>query len=157
MVASSLQDDLRRAAQNRTPFSLEVLQQSFDYRSIYPPHFHFPSQLQPNYQPQHQHQSAHPQKQGNAAVESDGCTNSRQGARDTMSAQAPPGMREQRMVLFFKGLAAWALCVGTAYAFDVTSLPMSSRRSESEANSSVAFALLMHCTGFRYGEKGSEG
>jgi hypothetical protein len=44
---------------------------------------------------------------------------------------------DKQMMLFFRGLGAWALCYVMGYAFDIE-----------EVNTSAAFALLMHSMGF---------
>jgi hypothetical protein len=55
--------------------------------------------------------------------------------------------KNERIVLFFKGIAAWALCYGMGYTFDRASSNLSAA-SHSEINTSAAFALLMHSMGF---------
>lgn len=59
-------------------------------------------------------------------------------------------IQEKRIVLFFKGLAAWALCYGMGYTFDLVSAKSQAiiKINASEVNSSAAFALLMHSMGF---------
>ena len=73
-------------------------------------------------------------------------TNSSTSAPATRSYDLPSQLNDKRIVLFFKGLVAWAICMIMGYAFDQTSLPAAA--TSSEANSSVAFAVMMHCTGF---------
>ena len=69
---------------------------------------------------------------------------------DHMSASDIKSIQEKRIVLFFKGLAAWALCYGMGYTFDLVSSKSQAiiKINESEINSSAAFALLMHSMGF---------
>lgn len=57
-------------------------------------------------------------------------------------------IKKQNLALFFKGLAAWALCYVFGYTFDMVSLPRIGGVQQSEVNSSAAFALLMHSMGF---------
>lgn len=58
--------------------------------------------------------------------------------------------RGKKITLFLKGIAAWGLCYGMGYTFDLTSQVSvaSSMSPTSELNSSAAFALLMHSMGF---------
>ena len=72
--------------------------------------------------------------------------------RDAKKAQANAELKKN-LGLFFKGLLAWGIVVGTAYTFDIISIPLDVQSAEpskqrGEANTSAAFALLMHTFGF---------
>ena len=58
--------------------------------------------------------------------------------------------RRKKIILFLKGIAAWGLCYGMGYTFDLTSQVsvVNTITTTSELNSSAAFALLMHSMGF---------
>lgn len=56
---------------------------------------------------------------------------------------------KKNLALFFKGLMAWGIIVLLSYTFDMVSRSHDfDADSKSEANSSAAFALLMHTSGF---------
>eukprot|EP01041_Mallomonas_annulata_P000812 gene812-1587_t len=153
MVASSIQEDLKKAANERRPFHLDVFHSSFDYKSIQPPHFKY---LLSNHNHNHtasstasniiNEQNSNEQSLNNNTINNTNTTNTTT-TNDSISSQNIQLYENQkRVILFFKGLAAWAICMGTGYAFDLVSLPVAA--TTSEVNSSAAFALLMHSTGF---------
>ena len=54
--------------------------------------------------------------------------------------------QNDRLVLFFKGLAAWGLLLAMGYAFERVYVPVSA--THREVDYSAASALLMHSMGF---------
>jgi hypothetical protein len=76
------------------------------------------------------------------------------GHGDSISASATSDRQKKidlkkNLALFFKGLAGWGIIVLFSYTFDALSRdPNSDSSRGGEANTSVAFALLMHTSGF---------
>jgi len=159
IVASSIQDDLRKAAIERHhAFSLDVFKQRFDYKSIYPPHFHFLSQSNINIEQlslalysnlKYNYYQNIRQFDGNNHTQNINTSSIQDNNNDDSDSNTQKQQRfvnEKKTVLFFKGLVAWAICMAMGYTFDLISLPVTA--TISEVNSSAAFALMMHLTGF---------
>ncbi len=72
------------------------------------------------------------------------------GMKDSGNSNNINSDRGKKIILFLKGIAAWGLCYGMGYTFDLTSQVsvVNTISTTSELNSSAAFALLMHSMGF---------
>lgn len=123
VVASSIHDDLARVSNDERPFPLDAMH----YRS----NIVFSSR----------------ERALRFFSSIRGKAPPTQRPETSLSSNETSKSKNERIVLFFKGIAAWALCYGMGYTFDRASSNLSAA-SRSEINTSAAFALLMHSMGF---------
>lgn len=122
IVASSIQDDLKRV--------------SHDHDTT----FQFDQMVYTTTNTNRSHSllaSINPQETPCPSILTEISSNSQPSSLITPLSNSKTQQRD-RLVLFVKGISAWAICYGMGYTFD----------HGGEVNSSAAFALLMHTMGF---------
>jgi hypothetical protein len=167
IVASSIQDDLSKAANDERPFPLDVIRQrtwvhpkekairllaTFGANVGRSAGVDVPAGDM-NSPENEMHEKLSDAGDDDRPTQAAGKTFSSYPARRWIdrdhgsSIPSPVYSKQKRVELFFKGIAGWALCYGMGYTFDFISNSQSMKH-KSEVNSSAAFALLMHSMGF---------
>ena len=131
LVASSIQDDLRRAANDERNYPLDVMNQhNFRYDNTGKTIRLLATLGGSNVSTSTLLNEQNQQNQQNTCEftnSSDG-TGTGSGISNTQKCKGEtPGMKKQKQVaLFFRSLSGWALCYGMGYAYDFVSQPESS-------------------------------
>ena len=145
LVASSIQDDLRRAANEERQRTTQRMAEIGNFKNEV-------KSVASNLTGFMRRSAGKPSSTGT----SDNTSTGADGVYEEVDSSAKTGsdtaLLKKNLTLFFKGLLAWGMIVLLSYTFDYVSrkhdVLQDSEEDKSEANTSAAFALLMHTSGF---------
>jgi hypothetical protein len=117
IVASSIQDDLTRAANDERNFSLDVMNQNHSGKAIRLLATLGGNTTSSSLDSDHRTKDEDNESENLTLNTSNQCLNESPGKKQKQN--------QKRMALFFRSLGGWALCYGMGYAFDYVSQPAS--------------------------------